>query len=104
MNFNFQKIIIIIALILLILSLAFISTAIINEEKNTDFPPVIAECPDYWIHDIENNKCVNDKNLGSLKEFNIDKNVTLCDKYNESIKYDFTWDGITNNAKLIEKC
>ena len=56
---NFQKIVITIAVILLILSLAFIGTAINSEKKNIVYPPVIAECPDYWKHDIENNKCIN---------------------------------------------
>ena len=43
MKFNFQKIVLIIAIILLILALAFIGTAISNEKNTHDFPPVIAE-------------------------------------------------------------
>ena len=61
MKFNFQKIVIVIAIILLILALAFIGTAISNEKNTHDFPPVIAECPDYWTHDVEQNKCINIK-------------------------------------------
>ncbi len=63
MKLNFQKIVIIIAIILLILALAFIAVAISNEKKIQDFPPVIAECPDYWSHDVDKNKCINTHEL-----------------------------------------
>tara|TARA_B100001093_G_C26239267_1_gene763634 strand:- start:186 stop:506 length:321 start_codon:yes stop_codon:yes gene_type:complete len=105
---NFQKIVITIAVILLILSLAFIGTAINSEKKNIVYPPVIAECPDYWKHDIENNKCINENNLGNaeINEFdlNIVNKLPLCDKFKLSKQLKIFWDGISNNAKLINKC
>lgn len=114
MKFNFQKIVIVIAIILLILALAFIGAAISNEKNTHDFPPVIAECPDYWSHDVEQNKCVNDHELGDdipgygkLKEFLInDPRITtgpgagMCNKKNAMNDFKLSWDGITNNPKL----
>ena len=107
MKFNFQKIVIVIAIILLILALAFIGTAISNEKNTHDFPPVIAECPDYWSHNVEENKCINDHKLGEyidteLNEFDINdsKYATMCSKKNMMENYKLSWDGITNNPKL----
>ena len=112
MKFNFQKIVIIIAIILLILALAFIATAITNDKKNTQFPPVISECPDYWKHNVEKNVCENEHNLGKelngskIKELNLNvlNKLTLCDKLRASNNYNISWDGITNNPKLINEC
>ena len=108
MKFNFQKIVLIIAIILLILALAFIGTAISNEKNIHDFPPIIAECPDYWMHDVVENKCINDRELGKeidgvkLKEFTInDPNLaSMCKKKRGMVEYNLSWDGITNNPKL----
>lgn len=109
MKFNFQKIVIVIAIILLILALAFIGTAISNEKNTHDFPPVIAECPDYWTHDVEKNKCINDRELGEdipgygkVKEFLInDPRITsMCNKKIAMNDFKLSWDGITNNPKL----
>ena len=109
MKFNFQKIVIVIAIILLILALAFIGAAISNEKNTHDFPPVIAECPDYWSHDVEQNKCVNDHELGDdihgygkLKEFLINSQgiKSMCDKKKGMNEFKLSWDGITNNPKL----
>jgi len=110
MKFNFQKIVIVIAIILLILALGFIGTAISNEKNTHDFPPVIAECPDYWTHDVEQNKCINDRELGEehpvygskLKEFLINDHriKSMCNKKKIMNEFKLSWDGITNNPKL----
>ena len=113
MELNFQKIIIIIAIILLILALAFIATAITNEQKKTQFPPVISECPDYWKHDVENNNCENIHKLGIEDENGSKKDnlslttlnkLTMCEKFKDSNNLQISWDGITNNPKLINEC
>lgn len=113
MKFNFQKIVIIIAIILLILALAFIATAISNDKKNTQYPPVISECPDYWKHNVERNVCENVHNLGKktsdgskIKDFDLNmlNKLTLCDKLSGSKYLNLSWDGITNNPKLINEC
>ena len=112
MKFNFQKIVIIIAIILLILVLAFIATAISNNNENTQYPPVISECPDYWKHNVKKNVCENVHNLGKKQDgskiddldLNILNKLTLCDKLKISNNYNISWDGITNNPKLINEC
>jgi|TARA_B110001450_G_scaffold252195_1_gene273483 hypothetical protein len=108
MDFNFQKIVLVISIILLIVAMGFIATAIINQNHIVDFPPVISECPDYWSHNVEQNKCINDRELGEyidnqkLNEFGInDSNyATMCSKKNMMENYKLSWDGITNNPKL----
>jgi len=108
MKFNFQKIVIIIAIILLILALAFIGTAISNEKNTHDFPPVIAECPDYWTHDVEQNKCINVHELGrgldgeKVKELDLKywKDYLMCLKKWASNLINISWDGISNNPKF----
>ena len=113
MKFNFQKIVIIIAIILLILALAFIATAITNEQKKTQFPPVISECPDYWKHNVEKNVCENVHKLGKettdgskIKDLDLNmlNKLTLCDKLKGANSLNISWDGITNNSKLINEC
>lgn len=113
MELNFQKIIIIIAIILLILALTFIGTAISKEKKNTQYPPVISECPDYWKHDVVNNVCENIHKLGieddngSKKDnlpLTILNKLTMCEKFKKSNNLQISWDGITNNPKLINEC
>ena len=109
MKFNFQKIVIVIAIILLILALAFIGTAISNEKNTHDFPPVIAECPDYWTHDVEQNKCINVHELGrggrggkAIKELDVKylNDYPMCFKKGAFNGANISWDGITNNPKL----
>ena len=70
MKFNFQKIVLFIAFILLIIVLAFVGTAISNDNKNTQYPPVISECPDYWKHnvDLDSPVCNNVHELGKNPE------------------------------------
>ena len=45
---SFQKIILWISLILLILVLLMFGFALYNKKDEDQFPPVQAECPDYW--------------------------------------------------------
>ena len=105
MNFNFQKIVIIIAIILLILALTFIGIAIKEEKKEMTFPPVTAVCPDYWEHDVANNKCDNKFDLGEEPitdkiDLNSPDLTTSCMKRLLADNLKITWEGITNNAKL----
>ena len=54
---RFNKIVLIIATIVLIVSLLilgyFLNVALLNDS----YPPVINQCPDYW--DVSGNTCVN---------------------------------------------
>lgn len=107
---NFQKIIIIIAVILLIISLVLIGIFMNNNKTAEQWPPLIGDCPDYWIDTSGNgSKCVNVKNLGKCKSssdpgtFSMDFTTSeftgsqgLCNKYKWATSTcGVSWDGIT---------
>ena len=105
---SFQNVVMSIASVILILVLIFIGISLHNNKKTTAYPPVIADCPDYWIDMSEGdgNKCVNSKNLGSCNKKDMDFSSSfwtgyngLCHKYKWARKCDLTWDGITNSSK-----
>ena len=106
---SFQKTTVIIAIIMLILCLIFISISLYNDKYNSQYPPVIADCPDYWIDRSSGDgaKCMNVKNLGKSgcsEEVDFSKNkwqgdVGLCRKYKWARGCNLSWDGITNASK-----
>ena len=49
MEISFQKIVLIIAIIFLILFLVLIGTSLSNSNNDLDWPPVVGNCPDYWV-------------------------------------------------------
>lgn len=104
---NFQKIVLIIAIILLILALIVFGSMLYTDKKV--YPPVQAQCPDYWI-DMSGGigtggYCINTKNLGkgscsSKMNFNTGLwtgDDGICNKQKWANSCDLTWDGITNN-------
>ena len=110
---NFQRIIIIIAIVLLILCLIMIGLVLVNSKNTDQCPPMIGDCPDYWI-DMSGNgaNCVNIKNLGTCNT-NTGKNNYqtmnfnqapftgsngLCTKYKWANSCKLSWDGITYGA------
>ena len=61
----FQKTVLIVATVILVLSLIFIGIMIYNSGKSDEiYPPVSATCPDYWL-DVSGVGCKNVHNLGS---------------------------------------
>jgi hypothetical protein len=112
---NFQKSVLLVAIILLVICLVLIGIALYNEKFNSDFPPVVADCPDFWVErplsnsddlnsDENKSTCYNVKGLGRS---NCDKsmdfsgsawtgNEGICNKYKWATACDLTWDGITN--------
>ena len=104
---NFQKIVLMIAIILLILALIVFGSMLYTDK--TVYPPVQAQCPDYWI-DMSGgigtgSYCINTKNLGkgscsSKMNFNTGLwtgDDGICNKQKWANSCDLTWDGITNN-------
>ena len=57
---SFQKIVLISAIIILIIALLIIGITLIYS-KNTNWPPNIPSCPDWWLMDGSGNnqKCIN---------------------------------------------
>jgi hypothetical protein len=114
---NFQKIVLIIAFIILIVTLVFMYYALKKATNTETWPPVIADCPDYWV-DLSGNgaACFNSHNLGTCNLPSrasdlgpiIDKNLMnfnqspysdptngICSKYTWANNCGVTWDGIT---------
>jgi hypothetical protein len=119
MDFNFQKIVLAIAIVIFIILMIFIATILYNNKYGVKFPPTVSQCPDYWIDKQEqtgaggidgsrNQLCTNVKNLGNVS---CDKTMDFtgsfwqgstgsCNKYKWAKSCDLTWDGITNNPNL----
>ena len=104
---SFQKYVLIIALVILIVTLLFIGISI-KTAKKEQWPPLIGDCPDYWI-DLSGNgaECVNVKDLGTCKNtshghYTMDFTTPeysgsngLCAKYTWANKCGLSWDGLT---------
>ena len=106
---SFQKIVLVSAIVFLIIALIIIGISL-HYSRDTNWPPNIASCPDWWIMDGSGNnqKCINRKDLGTCKpngssqhqemNFNIPaftgSNGT-CNKYTWAKNCDLSWDGIT---------
>ena len=106
---GFQKIVLFIAIIMLIISLVLIGF-ILSAGKDSQWPPMTPSCPDYWLADGSGNnaKCVNIKDLGTCQapsgsrhltmDFNVAPYVgdnSLCAKYTWAKNCGLSWDGIT---------
>jgi len=106
---SFQKIIALIAFILLIITLVSIGI-ILSKAKTDNWPPTTADCPDYWLIDGSGNNsvCINIKDLGKCPPQSGKKHLTMnfnesvftgssgkCNKYNWAKTCGISWDGIT---------
>lgn len=104
---NFQSITMMVAIVILVLCLIFIGISLNNSKYNTQYPPVISDCPDYWL-DMSSgtgSNCINKQNLG---DSNCEKTMDfsgafwtgddgLCRKSQWAKKCNLSWDGVTNN-------
>lgn len=103
---SFQKISLLIASILVVLMLAFIGYMLYKAKSQVQFPPSIAQCPDYWTVSNDNT-CTNVLNLGSGCESPIDFSgpqwqgtTGMKAKYNWANNCGITWQGVTNNSQF----
>ena len=110
---GFQKIVLIIAIIILTITLVIMVFALEKTDK-APWPPVITKCPDWWIADGSGNNstCINIKDLGVCSAREGEKHQTMnfntspytgeqgtCAKYTWANNCKVTWDGITYGAK-----
>ena len=67
---SFQKAVLLIAVVFLILFLVLIGVALSNSTTTADWPPVVGSCPDYWV-DLSGNgsQCFNSHHLGTCPAF-----------------------------------
>lgn len=104
---EFRQIVTIIATIALIVVLIIIGFSMRNT-KDTNWPPLVPACPDYWELD-GSGKCVNTKALGTCKNTSADKTMDFttnayagtlgpCKKHTWAKKCGLAWDGITYGA------
>ena len=105
-SFKFEKSVLTIATILLIVLLAAIGAMAYNSKFGQDFPPVQSECPDYWVVNADGT-CTNKQNLGTCTDgsqhtmdFTTDE-WSGVDGLKKKCKWakecNITWDGVTNN-------
>jgi len=109
---TFQNIVMIVAIVMLIICLIFVGVALYNQKFSSAFPPVVADCPDYWLDksDGDSSNCENVKNLGSdscSKTMNFSTSSWTgdngtCNKSRWARACDLTWDGVTNNNNVCD--
>jgi hypothetical protein len=77
-RFNFQRIVIMIAIVLLIVSMVFIGHALYKQSTDVTWPPKTPKCPDYWT--LVSDKCKKPTVMDPLRcEYNgIQKPGTKC--------------------------
>ena len=110
---GFQKTVLSIATIFLIFILVLIGYSLSNSSSTTNWPPVVGDCPDYWV-DLSGNgeACYNSHNLGTCglhnktdetKKTTVDlSKYTDCEKFDWATDCGITWDGITSG--ILKPC
>ena len=107
---GFQKIVLYSAIIILIIALVIIGIALSYAKDSQVWPPVVPDCPDYWVIDGSGNNatCINIKDLGTCPATGESKHQSVnfnqapfvgsdetCAKYTWAKRCEVTWDGIT---------
>jgi len=113
---SFQKTILVVAIIFLLINLVIISLGLTYSSKNNTWPPIVPDCPDYWESVTDesgkNIKCVNTKDLGVCNPSPGNGHLSLnfnqspyvgekgnCAKYTWANKCKVAWDGINYGVK-----
>ena len=113
---SFQKIVLYVAVVILIIALIFIAISLYSSNSNL-YPPVASKCPDYWnaSGNDDNVTCNNIKGLGDSggncggpikpqSDFPETNEVSsFCQKFKWADGCNLTWNGITNSP-LINEC
>ena len=112
---KFNKMVLMVATILLILGLIIIGIIIVRTLEGEDFPPVVTDCPDYWnvTYNSANEIICKNNNINSGHSSNRCRNYPtatftvngtseadkMCEKQKWAKECNINWDGITNNPK-----
>ncbi len=112
---EFQNIVMIVAVVLLIISLLILAVVMWNNRFAKLYPPVLPGCPDYWAPEpgteSSPSTCHNVYNLGNgstgCKSFSHSgvnygnpTSTSNCAALDYARKCNITWDGITNNSSV----
>ena len=93
---TFHIIVISVATVILLLILIFIGILLSKGNENLAWPPSYGICPDYWMHDLSNNKCIIPKfepaavNIGNMYDANTKQ---LKDSVMETPGYSYDMSG-----------
>ena len=111
---NFYKFICLLALILLLVCLAFVAVGIQSTYDKNIFPPHVSDCPDFYVKDTSGN-CVSQFLVQSSTDDACYKMDFDADAYNADGKGPYSgicakktwaqgckvnWDGITNDPDV----
>jgi hypothetical protein len=108
----FQKTVLIIATVLLIVILVVIGIVLSKSSETDNWPPIVGDCPDFWVDMSGNGEaCFNSQSLGTCNLPSKDKQNTKnfneapfngeneeCSKYKWANTCKVTWDGITSGV------
>jgi hypothetical protein len=110
---SFQKSVLISAIVILFITIAFIAYGLYESKKKAVWPPVTSNCPDYWESEGsgENSTCINVKDLGVCQAQGNDEHLIMnfnkapfsgeqgnCAKYKWANNCKVSWDGLTYGA------
>ena len=116
---NFNRTVLVVATILLILGLIIIGFFIVKSIQDSEYPPVISDCPDYWNVTYDpagkvvcarnsintgitatdsNNRC-NTYPVTLFTASGSTKADIICEKNKWAKDCNIHWDGITNNSQ-----
>lgn len=98
---GFQKTVLTIAIVILILSLIVLGVLIYNSRNSDAFPPEVGNCPDYFELKENNGKemCFNVHGLGSGDSANctwFEPTMDIKAQKEFAKACGLTWDGVTN--------
>jgi hypothetical protein len=113
MEMNFQKIVLVISTILLIIILVVIGVTLSKSNEKQNWPPIVGECPDFWVDMLGNGEaCFNTHSLGTcnipsegnsntknFKQSPFTGSNGKCAKFNWARSCRVTWDGINSGVK-----
>ena len=111
---TFNKSVLFVSTILLIIGLLVITTFIMKNKEKEVYPPVISDCPDYWDVEYDNQgkkKCKNNLYINDGYATTICRTYPhdlfsangsssddiICEKNKWAKDCNIHWDGITNN-------
>jgi hypothetical protein len=58
-SFNFQRIVLTIAIVMLIAAMIFIGYSLYQKSSDVSWPPQVPKCPDFWTMDASGNCVAN---------------------------------------------
>ncbi len=106
----FQHAVLSVFLVLLIICLIAIGFSLYTAKFSEVYPPVLANCPDYWLDNSSGDasQCFNEKDLGNsacqrtmdFSSMGFSGQSGMCKKKSWAKSCNITWDGITNNDLL----